>query len=66
MSNWGKSEGEQNLEICYLTQMESILKKPGNDSYYGPSESINLSVPGDTTLAGTKRVAQELDIYKGL
>ncbi len=63
---WGKFEGEQHLEFCYLTQMKTILADPDNANYYGSSDSINLGVPGNTTLDGVKRISQNLNIYKGL
>ncbi|MBN2400470.1 MAG: SGNH/GDSL hydrolase family protein [Candidatus Aminicenantes bacterium] len=63
---WGKFEGEQHLEFCYLTQMKTILEDPDNANYYGSSDSINLGVPGNTTLDGVNRISQNLNIYKGL
>jgi lysophospholipase L1-like esterase len=63
---WGKFEGQQHLELCYLTQMKTILADPGNANYYGSSDSINLGVPGDTTLAGARRIYQDLITNKGL
>jgi lysophospholipase L1-like esterase len=62
---WGKFEGEQHLEICYLTQMKALMADPGDDNYYGSSTSVNLGVPGDTTLDGAERVDQELEDYSG-
>jgi lysophospholipase L1-like esterase len=63
---WGKYEGQQHLELCYLTQMKAMLADPGFANYYGSSESINLGVPGDNTLAGARRVVQDLSTNKGL
>ena len=62
---WGKIEGQQRLDLCYLTQMKTILADTGNASYYGLSDSINRGVPGDRSLEGAKRVVQELAVYKG-
>ena len=63
---WGKIEGQQHLELCYLTQMQTLLADPGYANYYGSSASVNLGVPGDTTLAGAQRVDQDLSDHTGL
>jgi lysophospholipase L1-like esterase len=62
---WGKIEGVQNLAACFLTQMEEMLADPDSANYYGACDSINLGVPGNTTLDGAKRVAQNLNLYQG-
>ncbi|MCX6557641.1 MAG: SGNH/GDSL hydrolase family protein [Candidatus Aminicenantes bacterium] len=62
---WGKFEGAQHLEICYLTQMKTLMAEPGYANYYGASSSVNLGVPGDTTLNGAERVDQELEDHSG-
>jgi lysophospholipase L1-like esterase len=62
---WGKIEGVQNLAACFLTRMEETLADPDSASYYGACDSYNLGIPGDTTLDGAKRVAQNLNTYKG-
>jgi lysophospholipase L1-like esterase len=58
---WGEFEGEQHLEICYLTQMKALLADPGYADYYGDSDFIDLGVPGDTTLDGAERIDDDLN-----
>jgi lysophospholipase L1-like esterase len=55
---WGKIEGVQRLDLCYLTKMGEILA-----GTYGPAWSINLGVPADQTYEGAQRVEEELDTY---
>lgn len=62
---WGKIEGLQHLELCYLTQMQTLLADPGYGNYYGPATPVNLGVPGDGTLQGAQRVNIDLNNYKG-
>lgn len=63
---WGKIEGVQRLDLCFLTQMNELMADPGSRIYYGASAPVNLGVPGDTTLDGATRVNQELDAHSGL
>lgn len=53
---WGKVEGVQRLDLCFLTQMR--------DTYlaldYGPCDFVNLGVPGDETIHGAERVDEDL------
>jgi lysophospholipase L1-like esterase len=62
---WGEMEGERHLESCYLTQMKILLADPAYASYYGATSSINLGIPGETTVDGAARVDEELDLNKG-
>jgi lysophospholipase L1-like esterase len=62
---WGKIEGQQHLESCYLTQMQTLLADPDYANYYGSSSLVNLGVPGDGTLAGAQRVDQDLNKHTG-
>jgi lysophospholipase L1-like esterase len=62
---WGEVEGEQHLEICYLTQMQNLLADPGYADFYGASSFVNLGVPGDTTLDGAERVDWQLNGQTG-
>ena len=63
---WGEIAGVQRPDLCYLTQMQSLLADPGFGSYYGASDWVNLGVPGDSTLAGAERVDRDLDGHAGL
>jgi len=63
---WGEVEGVQRLDLCYLTQMQSLLADPGYANYYGASSLIDLGVPGDSTLAGAERVDTDLAEHSGL
>ena len=62
---WGEMEGQQHLESCYLTQMQTLLANPDYANYYGSSSFVNLGVPGDGTLAGAQRVDQDLNNHTG-
>jgi lysophospholipase L1-like esterase len=63
---WGKIDGIQQIELCFLTQMRDRLADPSYAFYYGASIPVNLGVPGDTTAMGAKRVKQDLDLHPGL
>jgi lysophospholipase L1-like esterase len=63
---WGKVEGVQRLDLCFLTRMAEIMSDPGSRIYYGASSAVNLGVPGDTTLDGAARVQGELAANPGL
>ncbi len=62
---WGEIEGDQHMELCYLTQMQDLLADPGYANYYGASSFVNLGVPGDNTAAGAERIDQDLDDHSG-
>lgn len=63
---WGKVEGVQRLDLCFLTRMGEMMSDPGDPAYYGASSAVNLGVPGDTTLDGATRARQELAATPGL
>jgi lysophospholipase L1-like esterase len=54
---WGKIDGVQRLDLCFLKRMGDLLAE-----IYGPSSAINLGVPGDQTFEGALRVDQDLDL----
>ena len=56
---WGQIEGEQRLELCFLTLMSNVYLPAA----YGPAEAINLGVPGDETFEAVLRVDQELNTH---
>ncbi len=58
---WGEIEGVQRLDLCYLTQMRDTYLP----AIYGPSQFINLGVPGDDTSAGAQRIDQDLNDHPG-
>jgi len=62
---WGEVEGEQHLEICYLTQMQNLLADPVYADFYGASSFVNLGVPGDSTLDGAERIDRNLNENAG-
>lgn len=63
---WGKVEGVQRLDLCFLTRMGEMMSDPGSRIYYGASAAVNLGVPGDTTLDGATRIEPELAANPGL
>ena len=59
---WGKIEGLQHLELCYLTQMQTLLADPGYANYYGPSASSTWVFPATEPCRGPTRIDQDLPI----
>ncbi len=53
---WGKIEGAQRLDLCFLTRMRDVNLALD----YGPSDFINLGVPADETIHGAQRVDRDL------
>jgi lysophospholipase L1-like esterase/chitodextrinase len=58
---WGQIEGQQRLDLCYLTQLQAILAPT-----YGPWYFINLGIPGQSTYDGAQQVDQELSEHPAL
>lgn len=56
---WGQIEGEQRLELCFLTLMSNVYLPAA----YGPAKAINLGIPGDETFEAVQRVDQELNAH---
>ncbi len=62
---WGKIDGQQQPQQCFLAQMQDLLADPAYDHYYGASYYANLGVPSDTTMTGVRRIEQDLDLHPG-
>lgn len=59
---WGQIEGVQRTDLCFLTQMKETYLALD----YGPSDYVNLGVPGEQTYQSALRVDGDLDANPAL